>query len=456
VSLSPNELAERLERDGRPYEAAAAWGAGGEHQRALASLTRVGRGDSRYREACRAAIRLAGRCGPPTLPFENMLAAYVRSGPRDDSDAEAFAELAEYYDAHGFVENAAEAHRKLERYREADVRVSLRVRHPTPRAIPEDEALPELPDLPGLPSAAGDDFETAEAAARDRRITQTSPPEESIAAPFRIGSVLGGRYRLEEKIGVGGMSLVFRASDMELDDFVAVKVFKEAIYDRESDERLRREVRMSHQLVHPNVVQLYDMGTEQGLRYITMELLTGYELRARMHGRPMLLDEALGLLAQVCAGLEAAHELGIIHRDVKPENCFITKSGVLKVMDFGIAKLRSAPGLTVTGSVAGTPGYMAPEQIISFRDVTFAADIYSLGAMAYEAFTGRLPFDEPESIRVMMRHATEPAPPPRRYNPDLPLELEEIVMECLEKDPVRRPQSAGDLGKRLEDLRGRV
>lgn len=449
------ELAERLERDGRPFEAAAAWGAAGDHGRALANLTRVGRGDPHYREACRAAIRIAGRCGAPTLPFENLLAAYVRAGPRDTADADAFAELAEYYDAHGFEENAAEALRKLDRYHDRGSLVSLRVSRVEPGGLPGDglPELPELPEIPPPPPAGGKGI-----AERDRRETLPTFEEEEedvIAAPFRIGSVLGGRYRLEERIGVGGMSVVFRASDLELDDFVAVKVFKEAIYDRESDERLRREVRMSHQLVHPNVVQLYDVGTEQGLRYVTMELLTGYELRARMRGRPMLVDEALGLLSQVCAGLEAAHELGIIHRDVKPENCFITKGGVLKVMDFGIAKLRSAPGLTVTGAVAGTPGYMAPEQIVSFRDVTFAADIYSLGVMAYEAFTGRLPFDEPESIRVLLKHATEPAPPPRRLNPDLPEELERVVLQCLEKQPERRPQSAGDLGKRLEALRCR-
>jgi serine/threonine-protein kinase len=155
----------------------------------------------------------------------------------------------------------------------------------------------------------------------------------------------------------------------------------------------------------------------------------------------------------VCLGLAEAHAKGIVHRDVKPENCFILASGQLKLMDFGIAKVRDAAGLTATGMVAGTPAYMAPEQVLSFSSVTASADQYSLGIMAFEMFTAMRPFRHDEPVPLMMMHANEPPPPPRSINPSLPPELERIILRCLEKDPQRRYTSCRELRGELAAVR---
>jgi serine/threonine-protein kinase len=159
---------------------------------------------------------------------------------------------------------------------------------------------------------------------------------------------------------------------------------------------------------------------------------------------------------QACAGLAAAHDIGIVHRDVKPENCFITKDSRVKLMDFGIAKARDISGLTATGMVAGTPAYMAPEQVLNFSSVTPAADQYSLGIVAYEMFTAARPFRHSEPVPLMMLHTTEPPPPPRTLNPALPVELEQIILRCLEKDPQNRYASCRELQREFERLRSRL
>jgi serine/threonine-protein kinase len=205
--------------------------------------------------------------------------------------------------------------------------------------------------------------------------------------------------------------------------------------------------------VHPNVVRVFEMGRSHGFRYMTMELLEGSTLAERLRSSPPSLDEGLSYLAQACAGLQAAHDLGVIHRDVKPANCFIVKGGVLKLMDFGIAKVRDAPGLTDTGFIAGTPAYMAPEQATDFRAVTASTDLYSLGIMAYKMFTGTLPFDSDDPFRVIEAHRHEDPRPLRALNPELPQALDDIVLRCLEKTPERRFGSCRELGSRFEALR---
>jgi serine/threonine-protein kinase len=279
------------------------------------------------------------------------------------------------------------------------------------------------------------------------------PPDEG--SVYRAGAVIAGRYRLEQRIGSGGASVVFRAVDLDLDDEVAVKVLTQAIFDTETDARLRRELLLSRQLVHRNIVRVYEMGVVQGLRYLILELLVGTGLAERMHGGPIPLDEGLDYLAQACAGLHAAHEMGIVHRDVKPGNFFLAQGGTLKVMDFGLAKIRDAPGLTATGVIGGTPAYMAPEQAGDFRSVTSAADLYSLGIVAYEMFTGTLPFVHENPLAVLGMHRDAPVPSLRSRSAAVPEALEAIILRCLAKDPVARFASAREMGQALLALRAR-
>jgi serine/threonine-protein kinase len=322
--------------------------------------------------------------------------------------------------------------------RPADAAAAARLAElrPAPRALP---GLPELPPEP------------------ERRETLQQPPlpvpDDGSGPAFRVGALIAGRYRLDERIGSGGNSVVFRATDLAIGDKLAIKVLTQGVYDREMDERLRRELLVARRVQHKNVVRLFDIGLAHGFRFLSMELLSGLDLRARLSGNALPLDEALDYLIQACQGLEAAHAEGIVHRDVKPENCFITRGGVLKLMDFGLARPLDARGITSTGIVAGTPAYMAPEQVMDFRRVGPAADIYSLGIVGYELLTGAVPFDHPEPIPLMLMHTNDAPPPLRARNPMLSPELERTILACLAKNPDERPHGCAELARRLQALR---
>ena len=280
----------------------------------------------------------------------------------------------------------------------------------------------------------------------------SNPGYRAAAALFVPALVVANRYRLEQKIGQGGMAAVFRATDLELEEQVALKVFSMVEASDVAVARFKQELKLSRQLSHPNITRLYDIGLHDGHRYISMELLRGRSLKSRMN-EPIDFLEALRLLEQACLGLQAAHDQGVIHRDVKPDNFFLTENGVLKVMDFGIAKHQAAQSLTVVGSIAGTPAYMSPEQISNFSAVTHKTDLYALGVMAYEIFTGSQPFQHSELVPLLLLHVNQPPEPPRERNPGIPEELEEVILKLLEKDPARRHQSAHDLAEDLARIR---
>jgi serine/threonine-protein kinase len=254
------------------------------------------------------------------------------------------------------------------------------------------------------------------------------------------------------------MAAVFRAHDLELGEPIALKVFATSVDDAQLLERFKQELRISRQLSHPNIIRVHDIGVWRGHRYISMELLVGADLRAQMPpGEPLAPARAVNYLVQACAGLQCAHDRGIIHRDIKPENFFVTRDGVLKVMDFGVAKAQSATpqNLTVAGMIGGTPAYMAPEQINSFSAAIPASDLYSLGVVAYEMLTGMLPFNSPELMPLLVMHLSQPPPPPRTINPNLSPALESIILELLAKDPSKRPTSARELALKLRALLGK-
>jgi serine/threonine-protein kinase len=374
--------------------------------------------------------------------FENLLAAFVRGGPQGDEEAAVFRALAQLYERHRIPENAVEVLEKLVAARPGDAEALAELA----ALRPAQGDLPELPELEPEPPRA----------ARPLAPPDTGAADQEGEPAFRVGALIGERYRLDERIGSGGSSVVFRATDVLLGDKVAIKVLTHGVYDRETDERLRRELVLSRRIQHRNVVRLFDIGLAHGFRYISMELLSGVDLRSRMRGGELPLDEGLDYLIQACRGLEAAHAEGIVHRDVKPENCFITRGAVLKLMDFGLAKPQQASGITTTGIVAGTPAYMAPEQVMDFRKVSPSADIYSLGIVAYEMFTGRVPFDHAEPIPLMLMHVNDQPAPPRSRNPLISETLERIILDCLAKNPSARVASCSALGQRLQALRDRL
>ena len=324
-----------------------------------------------------------------------------------------------------------------------------------PPLLPEEpakDALQELEPEPSLPPPAApllveEDVDLSSFPPPPRAPPSLIPP--SARASFVPGALVADRYRLEEQIGQGGMARVFRATDLELEEQVALKVFTFAEATDLAVQRFKRELKLSRQLTHPNIIRLHDIGLHEGHRYLSMELLQGESLKSRLL-KPLGFVEALRILEQACAGLQAAHDMGVIHRDVKPDNFFLTREGVVKVMDFGIAKQQAAPGVTVVGSIAGTPAYMSPEQVSNFSSVGPATDLYALGIMAYEIFTGAVPFIHEDLVPLLLLHVNQKPVSPREKNPGVPEELERVILRLLEKSPANRYASARAL---LEELR---
>ncbi|KAA9378498.1 protein kinase [Microbispora cellulosiformans] len=257
-----------------------------------------------------------------------------------------------------------------------------------------------------------------------------------------VPSVLGGRYELEDLIGRGGMGEVWRGRDLRAHRPVAVKILAPQVAGLASRERFAREARAAARIVHPNVVTVLDVGEEDARPYLVMELLTGRSLAEELTDRGRYsVAEACDLTSQAAAGLDAAHRAGVVHRDVKPANLHRTASGALKVVDFGVAQVATeAARLTAVGAFVGTAAYLAPEQIEG-RGAGAACDLYALGCVCYELLCGQPPFTG-SAPELVYRHIHQAPVPPSRHRPDIPAELERLILALLAKDPAARPAGA--------------
>ncbi len=270
----------------------------------------------------------------------------------------------------------------------------------------------------------------------ERRIPE--PPTQTLSAlPGEIvpGTALAGRFQILEELGRGGMGRVWKAFDAKVGEAVAVKVIRPEIAgDRRAIGRFLRELRQARRVSHPNVCRMFDLGEDGALRFMTMEYVPGVSLKAMIRERGRLnAEEAAGIGRQIAAGLAEAHRLGIIHRDLKPQNIMVTPEGAAKIMDFGIARAVQTGEATVEGAVVGTPAYMAPEQAAG-KPADARSDIYALGIVLYEMVMGRVPFKAGAPLALAM---------------DLPGALSPIILRCLENDPDRRFQTAGELNDAL-------
>ena len=259
-----------------------------------------------------------------------------------------------------------------------------------------------------------------------------------------VGTYLADRYEIVSKIGAGGMSDVYKAKDHVLGRFVAIKVLKpEFSEDRGFVAKFRTEAQSAAGLEHPNIVNIYDVGSEEGLHYIVMEYVEGITLKTYIEKKGQLsFKEAVSIAIQVARGIEAAHNKQIIHRDIKPQNIMISTEGKVKVMDFGIA--RAASSNTVSSDVMGSVHYSSPEQARN-GFVDGRSDIYSLGIVMYEMVTGRVPFDGDTTVAVAIQHLQEEMTPPSVYAKNLPISMEKIILKCTQKNADRRYQTMGDL-----------
>jgi eukaryotic-like serine/threonine-protein kinase len=268
-------------------------------------------------------------------------------------------------------------------------------------------------------------------------------------------SVLGDRYRVEAKIGAGGMAEVYRGFDQVLNRTVAIKVLNpQFARDDAFVERFRREAQAAARLNHPNIVGVYDHGTDNGTQYIVMEFIEGRTLAdALSAGRRPTPVQSAEVTQHICAALAAAHAQGVIHRDIKPENVMVTRDGTVKVMDFGIARMLTGPETAPqTSAVLGTASYLSPEQAQG-QPVDARSDIYSLGTVLYEMLTGRPPFTGDSPVAIAYKHVNETPVPPSHRDPDIPPQLDAVVMRALAKNPANRYQSADEFADDLERVR---
>lgn len=275
-----------------------------------------------------------------------------------------------------------------------------------------------------------------------------------------VGAVMDNKYRIEEKVGEGGMGRVYRATHIQMDHTVAVKVLHPHLSsDQTAIERFRREARAAAFISHPNAVSVTDFGVtrDTGTAYLVMEFLEGIELRKKLkQQRHLDYRDAFLIVYQTCAALQAAHSKGIVHRDLKPDNIWLIKSeeGIdrVKVLDFGIAKLmvQSDTGkLTQQGMIVGTPYYMSPEQCRG-EELDARSDIYSMGVIMYEMLTGKVPFEAPTPVGVVLKHASEPPRPPHQLRGDIPPSVEQVVLRALGKQREERQNNAIELAQEFE------
>ena len=329
-----------------------------------------------------------------------------------------------------------------------------------------------------LPEAGGDEVgalarafralvgELKEKAALEQMLAEMRRPDASVtrastltvpAAPDaaarafagpRTGTVFAGRYQILGTLGKGGMGTVYRALDRELDDEVAVKVLLPEAFDEGTTigVTLKQEIRLARKITHRNVVRTHDLGEADGLRFLTMEYVPGTTLRDILDRKGALaLSPGLQIAKQLCRGLAAVHEAGIIHRDIKPPNIMVLPNGLVKLMDFGIA--RTAEGTDPASQddrTVGTPYYMSPEQAVG-RELDARSDIYSVGVVLYELFSGRRPIEGRDPGELMRRHVSFEPKPVTMLRPDLPDLLARVLMACLAKNPAQRPPTANDL-----------
>ena len=473
---------------------------GGDTAGAMASLQRIPPSSPHFRQACCSLIQMAHDHSLDPQVLEDRLKTWNKGAPLNLAELQALYLWARLLEDNGQIKRAAELFQRVHTRRPgyADVTQRLRriagsmggpaqlvadpvshrppsTRRPTPPPVnagarrakqapavqfqmPGEGAAAKpkgapLPVTPPAPSKRPMTAEGTAATAFGEPVDDKKSPNEGASEAIKPGMILDGRYEILQHLGDGATASVFKAMDNDLGDPIAVKVFHLMISRNETmAERMKLEIKACRKLSHPNIIKIFDIGNFAGHRYLTMEFLQGQTLQDRIQ-EPMDLGETLDLLIQACRGLHEAHRNDFVHRDIKPDNLFLTDKGVVKVMDFGIAKQTTAEGMTLTGTILGTPGYMAPEQIDGSSPVSQASDQYAIGSMAYRMFTGTMVFQHDEMMPLLMMHVTETPELPSKREPSLSPEIDSIVMRLLSKKPDERFGSCSDAADALQALK---
>ncbi|MGH7487837.1 MAG: serine/threonine protein kinase, partial [bacterium] len=270
------------------------------------------------------------------------------------------------------------------------------------------------------------------------------------AAVLNPGDVLGGRYEVLQLLGEGGMGAVYKVRDRELDRFVALKLIRPELAASPAIlARFKQELLLAHQVTHKNVIRIYDLSDADGVKFITMEYIEGIDLRGLLLDRgKMSPTEAVEIVRQVCFALYAAHTVGVIHRDLKPQNIMQNQQGRMLVMDFGLARSIESEGMTQTGALVGTMEYMSPEQAMG-GELDQRSDIFALGLIFFELLTGKMPYKADTALASLLKRNQERAIPAVDLDPAIPQGLSDIVSKCLERDLNQRYQTVQEI---LDDL----
>jgi len=281
-------------------------------------------------------------------------------------------------------------------------------------------------------------------------------PTQTLQAPVRdltTGSTFAGRYQIIEELGKGGMGKVYRVLDKKLKEEVALKLIKpEVASDKESIERFSNELKLARRIGHRNVGRMFELMQDEGTHFITMEYVTGEDLKSFIRrSRQLTVGTAVAIAKQVGEGLAEAHRLGVVHRDLKPSNIMIDKEGNARIMDFGIARSLKGKGITGAGVMIGTPEYMSPEQVEG-KEADQRSDIYSLGIILYEMLTGRVPFEGETALSIAVKQKTEAPRDPQLVNVQIPKDLSQVILKCLEKDRAKRYQSVEEVFPALDKI----
>ena len=284
----------------------------------------------------------------------------------------------------------------------------------------------------------------------DIKVTETM---EAAQEELTTGSTFAERYQIIEELGKGGMGKVYRVLDKKLKEEIALKLIKpEIASDKKTVERFSNELKIARKIGHKNVARMFDLNEEQGTHYITMEYVRGEDLKKLIRKMgPFSAGQAIPIAKQICEGLSEAHRLGVVHRDLKPQNVMVDEGGNARIMDFGIARSLESKGITGAGVMVGTPEYMSPEQVEG-KEAGQSSDIYSLGVILYEMVTGRVPFEGDTPFTIGVKHKSEMPKDPKELNVQIPEDLSSVIMRCLEKAKEKRYQSAGEVRSELENI----
>ncbi|MGA7908173.1 MAG: protein kinase, partial [Candidatus Sulfotelmatobacter sp.] len=323
--------------------------------------------------------------------------------------------------------------------------------------VPPEAAVIQFPQAPSDPEATLVD-------AQATQVDTTPPPAAGRRGPVRSqgsvpvlqsGDVLGGRYEILQLLGEGGMGAVYKAMDRELDRPVALKLIRPELAANPAIlARFKQELLLAHQVTHRNVIRIYDLGDADGVKFITMEFVDGEDLRGLIREKKKFSPEdAVEIIQQACLALEAAHSVGVIHRDLKPQNIMRDKTGRVLVMDFGLARTLEGDGMTQTGALVGTMEYMSPEQALA-KDLDQRSDLFALGLILYELLTGVTPYKAESAVASLIKRNSERAIPVSDHDGTIPRALSNIVSKCLERDPNLRYQTAAELLRDLEAWQG--